>query len=48
MSPSLSTILKAMESYLCVQKIKTIPSMLSKIHEVDFWPFVMFMSVNHY
>lgn len=48
MSPSLSNILKAMESYLYVQKIKTTPRMLSQIHELDFWPFVMFMSVIHY
>jgi hypothetical protein len=48
MSPSLSNMLKAVESYLHVQKIKTTPWMLSQIHEVDFRPFVEFMSTIHY
>jgi len=48
MSPSLSNILKAVESYLHVQKIKTTPRMLSQIHKVDFRHFVVFMSAIHY
>jgi len=48
MSPSLSNILKAVESYLYVQKIKTTPRMPSQIHEVYFRPFVVFMSAIHY